>query len=192
MDAIKALSSLQCELKIMNARNIHLTNSSGYLFVRCYLSAGNNKRVRVDSHEVSSKGDLSWNESFSLDCKGTKQSMDMVIHGTIVLELRVRSNLIALFGRSQLVGRAEVSWRDAFESPNMEIERWVMMDSKKKGVKAPSVCVAMKIEVPSREGMVVRKMNKWDESCGCCHGDCCHNTYVDSEFFLIGAALDVL
>ncbi|XP_076924913.1 uncharacterized protein LOC143587530 [Bidens hawaiensis] len=192
MDAIKALSSLHCELKIMNARNIQLTNSGGYLFVRCYLSAGNNKRVRVDSREVSSKGDLSWNESFSLDCKGTKQSMGMIIHGMIVLELRWRSNSIALFGRSQLVGRAEVSWRDAFESPNMEIDRWVMMDLKKKGVKAPSVCVAMKIEVPSSEGMVVRKMNKWDESCGCCHGDCCNNTYVDSEFLLIGAVLDAL
>ncbi|KAJ0843415.1 putative C2 domain superfamily protein [Helianthus annuus] len=191
MDALKALSSLHCELKIMNARNILLANSSGYLFVRCYLSAGNKKRVRVDSREVSSNGDLSWNESFSLDCQGTKQSMDMITHGTIVLELRWRSNSIALFGRSQLVGRAEVSWRDVFESPNMEMKRWVMMDSKKKGVKVPSVCVGMKInEVLSSEGMVVRKMNKWDESCGCCHGDCCNNTYIDSEFFLIGAALE--
>ncbi|KAI3717190.1 hypothetical protein L1987_68636 [Smallanthus sonchifolius] len=185
-----ALSSLHCELKIMNAKNIQLTNSSGYLFVRCYLSAGNNKRVRVDSREVSSNGYICWNESFSLDCVGTKQSMDMIVHGTIVLELRWRSNSFALFGRSQLVGRGEVSWRGAFESPSMEIERCVMMEMKKKGVKAPSVRVAMKIVVLSRGGLVARKMNKWDESCECCHGDCCNNTYVDTEFFLIGGALD--
>ncbi|KAI7746501.1 hypothetical protein M8C21_026239 [Ambrosia artemisiifolia] len=155
MDALKALSSLNFELKIMNAKNIQLANSSGYLFVRCYLSAGNNKRVRVDSREVSSNGDLSWNESFSLECKGANQSIDMITHGTIVLELRWRSNSIALFRRSQLVGRAEVSWRDAFESPNMEIKKWVMMESTKKGLKASSVCVGMKIEVPSSEDILI-------------------------------------
>ncbi|KAL8229436.1 hypothetical protein R6Q57_014336 [Mikania cordata] len=187
MDAQKALSSLHCELKIMKAKNIQLSNSSGYLFVRCYLSAGNNKRVRVDCRQVSSKGDISWNESFSMDLIGSKQSMDIIMHGTILLELRWRGKTNAFFGRSRLVGRAEVPWRGAFESPNMEIERWVMMESKKH---APSVCVSLKIEVPSSGGLV--RKNNWDERCGCCqcHGDCCNNTFVDNELLFIGVALD--
>ncbi|KAK9080785.1 hypothetical protein SSX86_000543 [Deinandra increscens subsp. villosa] len=186
------MDALLCEFKILNAKNIHLTNSSGYLFVRCYLSAGNNKRVRVDSQNVSLSGDLSWNELFSLECRGTKQSMDMITHGTIRLELRWRSNTVSLFGNSsQLVGRAEIPWRGAFESPNMEIERWVMMKPEKKnGEKAPSVRVCLKIVVPSSGGFVERKVNKWDESCGCCHGDCCNNTCEVSDVFLMGAALD--
>ena len=191
MDALKALSYLQCGLKIINAKNIQVGNSSGCLFIRCYLSSGNNKRVRIDSRAVSPNGSFSWNESFSLDCIGTKQSMDMIIHGTIVLELRWRSRTPALFGGSQLLGRSEVSWRGVFESPNMEMERWVMMKTKNKNVKAPSVRIAMKIESPNTVGLVERKRkNKWDESCGCCHGDFCNSACIDSELFVIGAALD--
>ncbi|KAK1423735.1 hypothetical protein QVD17_19043 [Tagetes erecta] len=188
MDALKDVSSLHCEIKIINAKNIQLTNTNGFLFVRCYVSAGNNKRVHVDSREVCPNGEVSWNESFSLDCVGTKQSTDMIVQGTIVLELRWRSNSLASFGRSQVVGRGKVSWGGAFESLNMEIERCVTLEPKKKGVKVPSVYVGMKI---SSEGLVARKMKKWDESCECCRGDCCNmSTCVDSEFFLIGAALD--
>ncbi|KAK1423734.1 hypothetical protein QVD17_19042 [Tagetes erecta] len=185
MDALKDLSSLHCEIKIMNAKNIQLTNTNGCLFVRCYVSAGNNKRVRVDSREVCPNGEVSWNESFSLDCVGTKQSTDVIVQGTIVLELRWRSNSLASFGRSELVGRGEVSWRSAFESLNMQIERCVMLEAKKKGVKAPFVNVGMKI---SSGGLVARKMKKWDESC---HDECCNvSACVDSEFFFIGTALD--
>ncbi|KAI3506455.1 hypothetical protein L1887_28815 [Cichorium endivia] len=188
-----ALNALHCELKIMNGKNIYVTNSNAYLFVRCYLYAGKNKRVRLDSREVSPNGDICWNESFSLDCIGTKQSMDMISHGTIVLELRWKSNTVSMFARSQLLGTTEVSWRGAFESPNMEIDRWVMMKSKKKDVKAPSVRIAMKIEAPfvCAVDLAERKRkNKWDERCGCCHGDCSETTCVDGELFAIGAALD--
>ncbi|KAI3665017.1 hypothetical protein L6452_43633 [Arctium lappa] len=191
MDALKALSSLHCELKIMKAKNIQVTNSNGCLFVRCYLSAGNNKRVCLDSRQVAPDGDLSWDESFSLDCIGTNQSMDMIIHGTIVLELRWRSNT-TLFRGSRLLGRSEMSWRSVFESPKMELETWVMMKSKKNVVKSPCVRITIKIEVPSGVDLVERKRkNRWDESCGCCHGDCCSSdTCFDSELFVIGAALD--
>ncbi|KAJ9564777.1 hypothetical protein OSB04_000743 [Centaurea solstitialis] len=191
MVALKSLSSLHCELKIMNAKNIQAPNSNGYLFVRCYLSSGNDKRVRLDSRQVSPNGDFSWDESFSLDCIGTNQSMDMIIHGTIILELRWRSNT-TLFGGSRFLGRSEMTWRSVFESPNMELETWVMMKSKKNVIKSPSVRIAMKIEVPSGVDLVERKRNKRrNERCGCCHGDCCNNiTCFDSELFVIGVALD--
>nr|GEX06882.1 hypothetical protein [Tanacetum cinerariifolium] len=184
MDALKALSSLQCKLKILNAKNIHVANSDGYLFIRCYLSSGNNKRVRLDSRKVSPNGSFSWNESFSLDCKGTKQSMGMIIHGTVVLEFHWRRTTSSLFGR------AEVSWKGVFESPNMEMERCVMMKTKNKDMKAPSVRIVMKIKTPNGVALVERKKNKWDESCGCCHGDFCNSACLDSELFVIGAALD--
>ena len=78
-----------------------------------------------------------------------------------------------------------------FDSPNMEMERWVMMKTKNKNMKAPSVRIAMKIEAPNGVGLVERKRkNKWDESCGCCHGDFCNSACIDSELFVIGAALD--
>ncbi|KAL4557347.1 hypothetical protein LXL04_035523 [Taraxacum kok-saghyz] len=190
MDALK---SLHCEMKITNAKNIQLTNFNGHLFVRCYLSTGNNRRVRLDSREASPNGQVSWNESFSLDCIGTEQSMDLITNGTIVLELRWRSHTFTMFRASQLLGRTTMSWRDVFESPFMQIERWVTMKTKKNDVKAASLCIAMKIETPFGCGvnLVERKRkNKWDERCECCHGDCRNHTCLDGELFVIGAALD--
>ncbi|KVH96845.1 hypothetical protein Ccrd_001059 [Cynara cardunculus var. scolymus] len=171
----------------MNAKNIQATSSNGYIFVRCYLSVGNDKRVRLESQRMSPNGDFSCDESFSLDCTGTNQSMDMIIHGTLALELRWRSNAVALFGGSRLLGRSKVSWRSVFESLNMELETWVMMKPKKNIVKSPCVRIAMKIEAPPRVDLVERRRkNRWDESCGCCHGDCCNNnTCFDSEHFVI-------
>ncbi|GKC61874.1 hypothetical protein Tco_1089472 [Tanacetum coccineum] len=67
---------------------------------------------------------------------------------------------------SSLFGRAEVSWKGVFESPNMEMERCVMMKTKNKDVKAPSVRIVMKIETPNGVALVERKKNKWDESRG--------------------------
>ncbi|XP_071704552.1 uncharacterized protein [Rutidosis leptorrhynchoides] len=193
MDALKNLLSFHCELKIMSAKNIQVTSSNEYLFVRCYLYAGQNKRVRFDSREISKNGKLSWNEAFSLDCVGNNKSIDMITNKKIVLEIRSRSNstVTNLLGGSRLIGRADVSWSDVLESKNMEIEKWVTMKSKKKDVKAPCVRIAMKIEVPHSVGSVVRKKtSKLEDSCGCCYGDCCNSTCVDSEFFVIGAALD--
>lgn len=79
----------------------------------------------------------------------------------------------------------------------MESERWVVMQSKKAAMKAPSICVSMKIQVPPVVVMKERKTkdvdklkNKWDESCGCSHGHCCQNLCVDSEIIAMGLALD--
>ncbi|KAL7599854.1 hypothetical protein Lser_V15G22402 [Lactuca serriola] len=205
MDAIKALSSFQVDVKIMSAKNIQVSNSKDYLFVRCYLSVGNNKRVRLESHAISPNEKISWNESFSLDCIAT-QSIDAIIQGTVVFELRSRSSKTPLLHKfiggnanvrgSQLVGRGEVSWRSVFESQNMEGERWLLMRSKKADIKAPSICVSMKIQNPlvkneTKSTKTFGKLkNKRDESCGCSHGHCCETSCIDSELFAIGFALD--
>nr|GFA18066.1 hypothetical protein [Tanacetum cinerariifolium] len=214
MDSMKAIPYLldaSFEFKIMSARNIKVTDSKGYLFVRCFLPAGINKRVRLDGHTIAPNGNVSWNKSFSLDCVGIMQSMDMMFQEeTVVFELRWRSSTISMLkkiiggngilGGSQLLGRAEMPCKSIFMSPNMEVERWlVMATSKKHPVKAPSIHLYMKIQVnPAEVVMKERRMkntnalkNKWDETCGCStQGHCCQTSCTDSELVAIGFALD--
>lgn len=194
MDAPQQLSSLSCKLTIMQAKNVDF-KSTGTLFVRCYLSAGNNKRIRLNSREISPRSDLSWNESFSLDCSGTQDSMDNLKQENVVFELRWRSK-VPVFGRiagSQLLGRVEIPWKEVFESPNMEMEKWVPMISSMRHVgdnKPPKLQLGMKVEVPAMEEMGRRrngKVKKWDE-CGCkdFHGYSCE----DYDIFALAAALE--
>ncbi|PWA85816.1 C2 calcium/lipid-binding domain, CaLB [Artemisia annua] len=209
MDSVKAISCLHFEFKIMAARNIKVTDSKGYMFIRYFLPAGNNRRVRLDSHKIAPNGNVSWNKSFSLDCVGIMQSMDkMIQEEKIAFELRWRSSTISMvktiiggngiLGGSQLLGRAEMPWKSIFESPNMEVERWLVMTSKKHAVKAPSIHLYMKIQVNPSEVVMKESRtknadvlkNNWDESCGCSHGHCCQTSCTASELVAIGFALD--
>ncbi|KAE7998093.1 hypothetical protein FH972_002671 [Carpinus fangiana] len=190
MGAPHQLSSLTCNLTIMQAKNVDF-QSTGTLFVRYYLSAGNNKRIRLDTREISSKSDLCWNESFSLDCFGSQDSMDSLNQQNVVFELR-RRNKVPVLGRiggSQLLGRAEIPWKEVCESPNMEMEKWVTMGQV--GVsKPPKLQVAMKVQVlPAMEETERRRnrnVKKWDdECCGCkdFHGYRCE----DYDIFALAA-----
>jgi hypothetical protein len=173
----------------MQAKNVDF-QSTGTLFVRYYLSAGNNKRIRLDTREISSKSDLCWNESFSLDCFGSQDSMDSLNQQNVVFELR-RRNKVPVLGRvggSQLLGRAEIPWKEVCESPNMEMEKWVTMGHV--GVsKPPKLQVAMKVQVPAMVEKGRRRngnVKKWDdERCGCkdFHGYCCE----DYDIFALAA-----
>ncbi|KAL4579755.1 hypothetical protein LXL04_015920 [Taraxacum kok-saghyz] len=206
MDAIKSPSSFHFELKIVSAKNIQVTNSKDYLFVRCYLSAGNNKRVRLESQEVFQNQLIFWKESFSLDVIAT-QPMDAIVQGTVIFELRSRTNTTSVLQHliganakrrgSQLLGRCEVSWRSIFESPNTESERWLVLRPKKAKTKAPSICVSVKIQTPQVEIMNETKTkdfnkqkNKLDESCGCSYGQYCEHWCTDTELFSIGFVMD--
>jgi hypothetical protein len=189
MGAPHQLSSLTCNLTIMQAKNVDF-QSTGTLFVRYYLSAGNNKRIRLDTREISSKSDLCWNESFSLDCFGSQDSMDSLNQQNVVFELR-RRNKVPVLGRiggSQLLGRAEIPWKEVCESPNMEMEKWVTMGHV--GIsKPPKLQVAMKVQVPAMVEKGRRRngnVKKWDdERCGCkdFHGYCCE----DYDVFALAA-----
>ncbi|CAK9174953.1 unnamed protein product [Ilex paraguariensis] len=190
MGATQNFSSLSCELRILRAKNTEL-KSTGHLFVRCYLSAGKKSRVQLNSREISSNSDLSWDELFSLDCFGTKDSMNMLMKGSVVFELRWR-NTAPLFGRiggSQILGRAEIPWKSVSEAPEMEIEKWVTMVSKRRnvheGFKPPAVKIAMKVRVLAIEETVRRKtysrLMKWDE-CECMES-CCN--FVDYDIFAL-------
>ncbi|KAL7230729.1 hypothetical protein ACSBR2_009083 [Camellia fascicularis] len=194
MGAPQHLSSLSCELRIIKAKNIDSIKSNGHLFVRCYLSAGNNKRVRLESKDISPKS-LVWNESFSLECLGTQASVDMVMQGGVVFELRYRSTLPVL-GRirgSHLLGRANIPWKTVCQSPEMEIEKWVVMVlSKSRGdVKPPALQMGMKVRVPAVKEAVPRRRERraadWIE-CGCMDGECCN--CADYEMLALAAVME--
>ncbi|ESR41426.1 hypothetical protein WN944_023686 [Citrus x changshan-huyou] len=200
--APRNLSSLSCELRIIKAKNTeYLKSTSGSLFVRYYLSAGNNKRIKLNSQEISSDSNLIWNESFSLECLGTEDSIKELKQQRVVFELRWRkssANFLGKKSKSQLLGRAEVQWNKVFESPNMEIENWVMMVPKINNrvcedVKPPSLQVAMKVGAPKMVEMEKNirndRLKKWDE-CGCANGKACNCS--DYEVFALMAALEAM
>ncbi|KAL8047161.1 hypothetical protein ABFX02_08G221300 [Erythranthe guttata] len=178
------------------------------LFVRCYLPAGNTTRssVILDSRESimtsSSPMPMSdttttvdWNQTISLDCSGSKESIERLRQETLVLELRRRSAapFVGRLRGSKLVGKAEVPWRtllpDSTES--MEIEKWIPMLPENGGVnvvnyrdKLPAVQMAMKISQRTER-------KKISGACGCVDGGY-SNSCVDYEFFAIEAALEAL
>ncbi|GFP84828.1 hypothetical protein PHJA_000626600 [Phtheirospermum japonicum] len=183
--------SLSLELKIIRARNINHNSSDQDLFVRCYLSAESNKRVKLDSQEISPKSNLTFNQTFSLGCLGSKDAIKCLKQGTIVFELRQRRSA-TFIGRmikgSKLLATAEMPWNDVVDVPNMEIEKWVVMVQKTGSrvyddvIKPPAVLIAMKVQ-ESAEVIERKKINEWDEHCGC-------NSCAESEFLAIGAALE--
>ncbi|KAL3622080.1 hypothetical protein CASFOL_034276 [Castilleja foliolosa] len=183
--------SLSIELKIIRARNISL-NSTQHLFVRCYLSAGINKRVKLDTQQISSKSNFTFNQTFSLDCLASKDTIKCLKQGTVVFELRQRRS--SLMGRmisnSKLLARAEMSWNDiVVDGPNMTIEKWVVMIPRigsrvyDDDVKPPAVLIAMKVQ-ESVEVTERKKIDEWNEHyCGC-------KSCVECEFLAIGVALE--
>ena len=188
MDKFQDQAALSCELSIKKARNIEF-NSTGSLFVRCYMSAGNKNRVRFQTTEVSSSN-MAWNQSFSLDCLGTIESMSsMLFKGTVIFELRWRSN-ISIFGRkrkSQLLAKAEVPWRTIYESSTMDSEKWIVMNSRKSladGVKPPAVQIGIKLggALPA-----IAKAMRQNKSCG---EKCECKNCVNCELFALDAALE--
>ncbi|KAJ6740837.1 hypothetical protein OIU79_000867 [Salix purpurea] len=193
------MTCLSCEIEILQAKNVEF-KSHGSLFVRYYLSTGNNKRAQLNSREISAKADLFWNESFSLQCSGTEDSINSLKQQTVVFELRWRSTnpILGKVRGSQLLGRAEVPWKTVLESPKLEMEKWVRMVPNKgvvpDDVKPPSVQIAMRVRVPAMAEMEKTKrrngrLKRWDD-CGCCQDSGCR--CEDYDIFVLVAALEAL
>ncbi|KAJ7956830.1 C2 domain protein [Quillaja saponaria] len=191
MGAPKSFSSFSFELRIIQAKNIEFKSTEN-LFVRIYLSAGNNNKIQLNTQKVSSKFDPFWNQSISMDCLGNQDSIQSLKQETVVFELRRRNTSWG----SQLLGRAEVPWKAVLESPNMELEEyWVTMVSTKnarivEGLKPPKLQVGLRIGVPAVvEDIKCRKHKKWDlDQCGCKDGHGC--SAGDYDIFVIAAALE--
>ncbi|KAK1370977.1 Transmembrane gamma-carboxyglutamic acid protein like [Heracleum sosnowskyi] len=188
MDKFQDQTAFSCELRIARARNVEL-DSKGSLFVRCYMSAGNKNRVRFETPEVSSSN-MVWNQSFCLDCFGTKESMsNMLLEGTVIFELRWRSG-VCFFGRtgkSHLLGKAQVPWKTVFESSTMNIEKWLVMETRKSlsdGVKPPAVQIGMNVEgTPLSATKAVKRSKSCGDRCQC-------KSCLNSQLFALDGALE--
>ncbi|KAJ7945399.1 C2 domain protein [Quillaja saponaria] len=181
--------SFSFELRIIRAKNTEFKSIEN-LFVRVYFSAGNKKKIQLNTQKVS-KFDPFWNESFAFDCFGTQDTMKNLKQESVVFELRRRNTTWG----SQLLGRAEVPWKTVLESPNMELEEyWVTMVSTKN--KPPKLQVSLKIQVPAVMDDLKNRLNrndhsrhqKWDHECGCKDGHGCSTK--DYDIFAIAAALE--
>ncbi|KAJ8769689.1 hypothetical protein K2173_005292 [Erythroxylum novogranatense] len=201
----RRLSSLGFEITTLQAKNVEL-KSHGNLFVRYYLSAGKNKRVQLNTREISSRSNLSWNQSFSLECPGTEQSISSLKQASVVFELRWRSTkpMLGKMGGSHLLGRNEASLKTVMESADMEIEQWLQMSpiSKKScvldhGLKPPSVLVSMRFRA-AEKAEVQKQKKKYDRSKNWyeCEYECCRDhsgcRCEDYEIFALAAALEAL
>ncbi|CAN1814278.1 hypothetical protein LINPERHAP1_LOCUS27084 [Linum perenne] len=203
---------LSCEIAIHQSKNVEefmITNKyynkpHGHLFVRYYLSSGdnnNNNKIQLETREISSSDHLSWNESFSLDCSGTKDSINDLKSSSVVFELRWRpSSRSNILGRasSKLVGRGEVTWRSVMESSSMEIEKWVVMQPKNskrcEGVKPPSVKIEMRVKIGMRVVSVPTSTEKKNENyeCGCSRRHSGYHSCGDLDALALVAAFEAL
>ncbi|GMH25315.1 hypothetical protein Nepgr_027158 [Nepenthes gracilis] len=167
--AFESLSSFSFEPRIISAKNVE-TVLTGNFFIRLHLSAGNKRRIRLNSREISSQDDLFWDESFALECTRTEESIHHLKEEGLEFELR-----------------AQISWENVFQSPDMRIQTWLPVTSLVKsgpllkGAKPPALLVAIKVRVSALIKTERRKFKETDE-CGC-------TTCTDAELFALAAAL---
>ncbi|KAF8679239.1 hypothetical protein HU200_046014 [Digitaria exilis] len=120
---------LQCDIISVSITGLGSGGASGgELFLRCHVPAGGGRSIRIDTRGgagqpsdggggTSSGGAaVSWRDVASLSCDGSPASVrELVDREAVVFEVRRRRPAV-LLGRvlgSELVGRAEVPWKDA-------------------------------------------------------------------------------
>ncbi|RZC89489.1 hypothetical protein C5167_027031 [Papaver somniferum] len=197
MDTCEKCSSLNCELRIIRANNLD-NSTNGTVFVRYYILSENGERIRLNTREVpsSSMCDPCWNESILLECSRDKDVIDELSQQSIVFELRSR-NSKSIFGRSKVLGTAEISWLEVLESTELSVEKWVPAISKNNNIseslKPASLQIGMKITVPeTAHTLKTKNQNRfstksWKE-CGCKHGGC---SDTNEDVFAVSATLEV-
>uniref|UniRef100_A0A0D9X1P3 Uncharacterized protein n=1 Tax=Leersia perrieri TaxID=77586 RepID=A0A0D9X1P3_9ORYZ len=101
----------------------------GELFLRCHVPAGGGRTIQIDSHAVvvddggsSSSIAATWHDVASLRCDGSPACVkELVDRRSVVFEVRRRRRPrqrrrigigVFLGSSSELVGRADVAWRD--------------------------------------------------------------------------------
>ncbi|CAK8567310.1 unnamed protein product [Lathyrus sativus] len=192
---IHAYANFSCELRIIQARNIEFIKSTKNLFARFYLPIGNNKRIQLNSKNVSANFGPFWDESFIIDCSCPQEFLENLNQQSLVLELRQKK----MWG-SQLIGKGEIPWKVILQSQNMELKKWLKMDlvsgseCKEVMLTTPEVEVEVKVRVSSvaeMEKQNKRRFDNWNE-CGCKERHD-HNTWCnadDCDIFALGAALE--
>ncbi|VVB18078.1 unnamed protein product [Arabis nemorensis] len=197
----KKFHSLKCQVRIVEARNVKIkSQASTTMFVRFYLSAGQHKKIEVNTREICSKSDkLVWDQSFGLECQGNEEAIEELKQQRVVFELRRKktSSFLRKSSRSEVVGRGEVSWDSVFESPGMEIERFVVMGESKDRIlddeKPVLLKIALQVQALEMEKMMLinKKEKRLEKLCVCCSSrDCGSCNCLDYEAFALACALD--
>lgn len=122
---------LQCEITSVSVTGLGCGGGSGgELFLRCHVPAGGGRAIQIDSRgaeQPDGSGEtttgaraVSWRDVASLSCDGSPACVrELVDRGTVVFEVRRRRGgrrRAVMLGKvlgSELVGRAEVPWKDA-------------------------------------------------------------------------------
>ncbi|CAL9244910.1 unnamed protein product [Arabidopsis halleri] len=195
------LRSLKCEVRIVEARNVEIKSQASTLFVRFYLSAGHNRKIEVNTREISSKSDqLMWDQSFGLECQGDEAALQELKQQRVVFELRRKKtpSFLRKSSRSEVVGRGEVSWESVFESPGMEIGRFVVVGvsiNRVSGDEKPMLLkIALKVQaLEETEKIFIKKDKKTENHCCVCSSrDCGSCNCFDYEAFALACALDCI
>lgn len=196
-------SSLCCEIKIIQAKNLDFLSSAANIFVRCYLMADKGKKIQLNSREIKlcNSNDPCWNEYFSLECRSPHgEAAEELQRQKVVFELRWRSYSTNLFSKvvgSKLLGKVEIAWRDVLEEEGMQIERWFPLVAAggrlPAGEKPLAMQLALRVSNTKKDDQKAdcrRKLppKNWEE-CGCVHGSC---SASDDELLAIAAVLDFL
>ncbi|XP_042474993.1 uncharacterized protein LOC122057063 [Macadamia integrifolia] len=118
--------------------------------------------------------------------------MEELKQKSVVFELRWRNKtaILGRIGRSKLLGKAEILWKDVLESSELAIERWVTMEATRshvlEGLNPPALHVEMKVGVPgTTEKVRKRRLGE----CRCRHEGC--NGGGD-DLFALALALEAL
>ncbi|CAF2088080.1 unnamed protein product [Brassica napus] len=167
----KKLSSLKCEVRVIEARNVEIKSQASTLFVRFYLSAGHNRKIEVNTRELCQKSEnLVWDQSFGLECQGNEAAVEELKQQRVIFELRRRktASFLRKSSRSEVVGRGEVSWESVFESRGMEMERFIVMSESKTPLFGDGSPVLLKIGLKV-QAIEMKKMliNKKEKLCAC-------------------------
>lgn len=135
MEAHGRQERMALNLEIMEARNVIVKPAGGKdsLFVRYYLSTGNGqvKNITVNSKEVTARSDPQWKQTFSLECGGIMDDVNVVTElqkQFVRFELRERSGKVKVVGNmfraSKVVGWVEITLKDLLVSPTVSINSW--------------------------------------------------------------------
>ncbi|KAK3125746.1 hypothetical protein QOZ80_7BG0609250 [Eleusine coracana subsp. coracana] len=116
---------LQCEIASVTVTGLPTgcsgatNNNNGELFfLRCHVPAGGGQAIQIDSRPAATAdgATVSWRDVASLSCDGSPACVrELVERRSVVFEVRRRRRGAALRRRimgSELMGRAEVAWRD--------------------------------------------------------------------------------
>ncbi|XP_072971226.1 uncharacterized protein [Typha angustifolia] len=160
------------------------------LFIRYYIFAGDGRRIRIDTREISSTSNLNWSEFASFECRGSLALLGELIEPqNLVFELRWRRRRAAILGRitrSKLLGRGEVAWKDVAEAKGMSLEKWVKLHvtgHESDSFKLPTLLVELKIQaIDGRNKRIDGRRMGW-KRCNC--EDC---EWIGSEEDMFQAA----